>query len=71
MAEFVPDMPEKTREIQQLEIISEAQGITNKLLSDLLKENNEINSQIHSRLGWIAFWLFLLVCGVGQSVVLF
>jgi|TARA_B110000914_G_scaffold143856_1_gene125915 hypothetical protein len=26
---------------------------------------------IHTRLGWIAFWLFLIVCGVGQSVVLF
>ena len=38
-----------------------------KLLSGI---HTQLNS-IHSRLGWIAFWLFLIVCGVGQSVVLF
>tara|TARA_B100000959_G_scaffold194120_1_gene203030 strand:- start:771 stop:875 length:105 start_codon:yes stop_codon:yes gene_type:complete len=28
---------------------------------------NEILERIHSRLGWIAIWLFLLVCGVGMG----
>ncbi len=31
----------------------------------------ELLDAIHTRLGWIAFWLFLIVCGVGQSVILF
>ena len=44
---------------------------SSKYTNELLKASNEINSDIHSRLGWIAFWLFLIVCGVGQSVVLF
>tara|TARA_B110000008_G_scaffold208500_1_gene207343 strand:+ start:2529 stop:2639 length:111 start_codon:yes stop_codon:yes gene_type:complete len=29
---------------------------------------NEILEKIHSRLGWIAFWLFLMVLGVGQGI---
>ncbi len=29
---------------------------------------NEILKKIHSRLGWIAFWLFLMVLGVGQGI---
>ena len=34
-------------------------------------EEVKLLDAIHTRLGWIAFWLFLIVCGVGQSVVLF
>ena len=28
-------------------------------------ESTKILEKIHTRLGWIAIWLFLLVCGVG------
>ena len=40
-------------------------------MSDMRTEEVKVLNAIHTRLGWIAFWLFLLVCGVGQSVVLF
>ena len=28
-------------------------------------ESTKILEKFHTRLGWIAIWLFLLVCGVG------
>jgi hypothetical protein len=31
---------------------------------------NEVLERIHSRLGWIAILLFLLVCGVGIGILL-
>jgi hypothetical protein len=31
-------------------------------------ETLETLKKIHSRLGWIAFWLFLMVLGVGQGI---
>ncbi len=31
-------------------------------------ETLAILKKIHGRLGWIAFWLFLMVLGVGQGI---
>ncbi len=30
-------------------------------------ESTKILERIHTRLGWLSIWLFLLVCGVGIS----
>ena len=53
-------MSEKTQELHQLESISTRTERTNALLSSLIKSNKELNSNIHSRLGWVAVWLFLI-----------
>ena len=34
-------------------------------------EEVELLDAIHTRLGWIAFWLFLIVCGVGIVLSLY
>jgi hypothetical protein len=69
MGELIPDMPKKTKEVQELEIIREKQQMTN----EMLKASNEINSLIFKRLGWIEGWLFILIilCTVGLGQLIF
>jgi len=69
MGELIPDMPKKTKEVQELEIIQEKQQMTN----EMLKASNEINSLIFKRLGWIEGWLFILIilCTVGLGQLIF
>jgi hypothetical protein len=47
-------------EVRKINEYKQGTGYTNELLSNLIKENNEINSKIHTRVGWCAIWLFLI-----------
>jgi len=53
-------MSEKANELLQLERISTKTDRTNTLLSNLIKSNKELNSNIHSRLGSVILLLFLI-----------
>ena len=51
---------ESWEEVRKINEYKQSTGYTNELLSNLIKENNEINSKIHTRVGWGVMWLFLI-----------
>ena len=53
-------MSEEANELLELERISTKTDRTNTLLSNLIKSNKELNSNIHSRLGSVILLLFLI-----------